>query len=78
MALLVFSECVLNVGDSGQISVFLAADKLTRAANKRLTFPGNPCRQNGRSLVNIGQNMLHTLSLDANSTAISNTTKVFK
>ena len=32
----VYLECVLKVGDSDQISVFLADDMLTRAINKRL------------------------------------------
>ena len=34
--MVVFSECVLKVVDSDQMSVFLAADRLTKTSNERL------------------------------------------
>ena len=34
--LVVFSQCVLKVGDSGQFSVYLGVDMLTSATDKRL------------------------------------------
>ena len=47
----------LNVGDSGQISVFLAADMLTRPTNKHLALSAfNPSGIHRNILVIIAQN----------------------
>ena len=42
--LVVFSELFLKVGYSGQISVFLTADMLTRTTNTRMAVLGNRLR----------------------------------